>query len=262
MPTHVERRRRIAWTIAMSVAVAAATLLMPGSGIAGPPFRTDDPEPVEYEHWEIRGFSQMTQTRGDNSGIFPGLEVNYGALPDLQLHVIAPLALDERTGGNWQSGYGDTELGVKYRFIQEDEEGWRPMVGTFPLVQLPSGNASRGLGTGQTHAYLPLWIQKSFGEWSTYGGGGRWINPGMGNKDYWFTGWQVQRKITEQLRLGAEIFHQTANIVGGKDSTGFNVGGFYDFTENHHLLLSVGSGLQNANETNQFSYYLAYQLTF
>ncbi len=246
--------------------VAAAALwtgaLIPGSAIAGPPFRTDDPEPVEYQHWEVYSFSQAVHVRGDSSGILPGVEVNYGAAPDLQLHLIAPLAFDKPSGENWKFGYGDTELGVKYRFIQEDENGWRPMVGIFPILEVPTGNAQRGLGAGHAREFLPIWVQKSFGDWSSYGGCGYWINPGAGNRNFWFSGWQVQRKITEQLTLGGEIFHQTADTVGGKDSTGFNVGGFYDFTENHHLLFSVGRGIQHATDTNQFSYYIAYQLTF
>jgi hypothetical protein len=29
--------------------------------------------------------------------------------------------------------------------------------------------------------------------------GGYWINHGVGNKNWWFIGWQVQREITKQL---------------------------------------------------------------
>jgi hypothetical protein len=41
-----------------------------------------------------------------------------------------------------------------------------------------------------------------------------------------------------------------------------DLGGFYDFTEHHHLLFSAGTGIQNADQTNGFSYYLGCQLTF
>jgi outer membrane cobalamin receptor len=47
-----------------------------------------------------------------------------------------------------------------------------------------------------------------------------------------------------------------------KEGTGFNIGTTYDFSENWHLLASVGTGIQNQSTTNQFSYYLAVQLTF
>ncbi len=244
-----------------AVAVLAMALA-PATAMAGPPFRTDDPEPVEYQHWEIYGFSTGTHSRDNTNLTLPGVEVNYGAAPDLMVHLVAPLVYDKTTGTSAQYGSGDTELGFKYRFVEEDEKGWRPMVGIFPLVELPSGDQNRGLGTGHTHAFIPLWIQKSFGPWTTYGGGGYWINPGPGNQNYWYVGWQVQRQITDQFAFGAEIFHQTAVTQGGDDSTGFNFGGIYDFNRHYHLLFSAGRGLQNASTTNEFSYYLALQWTF
>ena len=203
-----------------------------------------------------------------HSGVGPAWEFNYGLVPNGQVHIIAPLAFDSPAGGRSQFGYGDTELGFKYRFIDEDKNGSRPMIGVYPLVELPTGNASLGLGAGNMRAYFPLWIQKSFGDWTTYGGGGYWINHGDDtlNRDYWFFGWLLQRQVTKQLAIGGEIFHQTATVVfGGIDSgaatTGFNIGAIYDFDEHNHLLASAGAGLQNASATNLFSWYIGYQIT-
>lgn len=250
--------------VPVGILVAAAMLVLARPAAAGPPFLTDDPVPVDYQHWEIYGFSQGTHKQGDTSGTLPGVEINYGAAPNLQLHLIAPVGAFDKPGGSagTKFGYGDTELGVKYRFIEESKDGWWPQVGVFPLFEAPTGNLQRGLGTGRVHEFLPVWLQKDFDPWVTYGGGGYWINPGPGNQNYWFAGWVLQRQITKQLALGAEAFHQTADKIGGKDSTGFNLGGIYDFTDNYHLLFSAGRGLQNVTATNQFSYYLALQLTF
>ena len=231
--------------VAVLLAVAAA-IASAGPAEAGPPFRTDDPEPVDYQHWEVYAFSVETHEHGDTSGILPGIELNYGAAPNLQLHVVMPLAYDSPSGDGTKFGYGDTELGAKLRLVDEVENGWRPTIGIFPMLELSTGNARRGLGAGHTREFLPAWIQKSFGDWTTYGGGGYEINPGMGNKDFWFAGWYLQRKVTDQISLGGEMFHQTADSVGGHDSTGFNLGGIYDVTEHHHLLFSAGRGIQNA----------------
>ena len=59
---------------------------------AGPPFTTDDPEPVEYQHWEVYLASQLAHDKDGWSGTSPHFEVNYGALPNLQLHLIAPVS--------------------------------------------------------------------------------------------------------------------------------------------------------------------------
>jgi hypothetical protein len=186
-------------------AVLAAGTPLPAT--AGPPFLTDDPEPVDYGHWEIIGFSMGTSVQGDAAGSLPGVEINYGALPNMQLHVKAAVAFNRQSTGT-EFGYGDTEFGVKYRLINPGEDDWWPQLAVYPVLIAPSGNTERGLGSGAIHAFLPLWVQKDFGKWTTYGGGGYGINPGLGNRNYWFFGWQLQRQVTDHLALGAEIFHQ------------------------------------------------------
>jgi hypothetical protein len=247
------------------LAAAGIILLALGadSAIAGPPFRTDDPEPVGYQNFEFYTFTTGTSVAGDTAGVGPAFEFNYGPTEDIQLHVVAPFGFDSPSAAPNHFGYSDTELGVKYRFIQEDEKGSRPMVGIFPLIELPTGDEQKGLGAGYTRVFLPVWIQKSFGDWTTYGGGGYWINKhrSTGDKNYWFFGWLLQKQVTKQLTLGGEIFHQTPDSVDGKASTGFNLGGFYDFNDHHHLLFSFGRDLEHPSENNKFSWYVGYQIT-
>ena len=255
------KRAQLAFRLA--ALATGLTAMVPSPASAGPPFRTDDPEPVDYQHYEFYTFTSGTHISGDTSGVGPAWEFNYGLIPDGQFHVVVPMAFDSSAGGPNEFGYGDTELGFKYRFIQEDDKGLRPMVGVFPLVEIPTGDQGDGLGAGHLRVYLPIWLQKSFGDWTTYGGGGYWINHGGGtiDQDYWFFGWLLQKQVTKNLAIGGELFHQTADTIGGKDSTGFNVGAIYDLDDHNHLLLSAGAGLQNASETNLYSWYLGYQIT-
>jgi hypothetical protein len=252
--------------------MSAAFALVSQQALAGPPFLTDDPVPVEPGHWEINNYSTGTFVKGASVGVLPGVDANYGAVENLQLHVQIPFAFSQWDGVSTQWGWGDVELGAKYRFLPANEKDWWPQIGIYPMLDLPTGNADSNLGTGRTHAFLPLWIQKDFGKWTTYGGGGYEINPGPGNKNFWFLGWVLQYQITDSLALGGEVFHETASLAGGpgnpgyplgsKDTTGFNFGGTYDFDKTYHLLFSLGRGLQNASATNAFSYYLALQVTF
>ena len=227
------------------------------TAFAGPPFLTDDPEPVEYRHWEIYLASQHARDRDGWSGTAPHFEVNYGAWPNLQLHLIAPLAYVKPNEGSSHYGFGDLELGAKYRFIQEAD--WRPMAGAFLIFDLPTGSSSRGLGSGHLRTFLPIWLQKSWGPWTSYGGGGYWINPGSENKNYWFFGWQVQRDLSKIVTLGAEVFYNTPTANGEGGRTGFNVGTIFNFTDEHHLLFSAGRYIHGQN---RFSAYVACQLTF
>jgi hypothetical protein len=237
-------------------AVLSAVLLfvLVATAFAGPPFRTDDPVPVGYHHSEIYLFSTGTHEAGGTSGIGPAVEFNYGPLPDVMLHLIAPMAFDAPEDEPSHFGYGDTELGIKYRFVHETDT--LPMVGIFPLIEIPTGSRHKGLGNGKPQYFFPIWIQKDFGKWTTYGGGGYWINPGSGNKNYWFYGILLQYSFSESLYLGGEFFHQTADTVNGEDSDGFNLGGSLPLVGNLQLLFSAGCGLTNTS-SNRFSYYIA-----
>lgn len=244
----------------MQSAVTSVLLFTSCLAVAGPPFLTDDPEPVEYQHHEFYIASQQTRTANGTVGTLPHLEYNYGAAPDLQLHIIVPYAFSNRMGGSRQSGLGDIELGAKYRFVQETDDS--PMLGIFPIVLTHTGDAEKGLGNGTTQVFLPLWLQKKWGDWQSYGGGGYWINHATGAKNHWFLGWQLQKEISEHLTFGGEIFHSTESASGEGASTGFNLGGTYNFDEHNHLLFTAGHGLTNISTTNKFSSYAGYQWTW
>ena len=149
---------------AVMVGWCFAVVSLPFSAIAGPPFRTDDPEPVDYQHWEFYTFTSGTHVNGDTSGVGPAIEFNYGLIPNGMVHIVVPTAFDSPAGGPTLFGLGDVELGFKYRFIEQEKDGSRPSIGAFPLVELPSGDQSRGLGAGYVRAFLPVWVQKDFGD--------------------------------------------------------------------------------------------------
>src|SRR5579884_1033559 len=140
------------FSIIVALFIAFYLVMIPTS-FAGPPFVTDDPEPVDFHHWEFYVASMSSKYHSDWPGTAPHFEVNYGAISNLQLHVIAPLAYDVPPEGASHYGIGDIELGAKYRFIEETN--WIPQVGVFPLVQVPTGNALFGNGHGHWQAFLP-----------------------------------------------------------------------------------------------------------
>ena len=224
--------------------------------LAGPPYVTDDPEPVAYRHWEIYLASLGEHDRDGWSGTAPHVEVNYGPVRNVQLHVIVPLAYASSGTAHWNYGPGDTELGVKFRFVQEGE--LVPQIGTFPFLEVPTGSASAGLGSGTAQVFLPIWVQKSYRAWTTYGGGGYWFDVGSPHQHWWYWGWQVQCKVIDGFTPGVELFHLTPRERGTQRDTRFNLGGVIDLTDHHHLLVSAGRGFAGPVV---FQYYAAYQLT-
>ena len=225
----------------------------------GPPFVTDDPEPVDYQHWEFYIASQNQKVGRDWSGTAPHFEVNYGVVPDVQLHLIMPLAYDSPPDGPSQYGAGDMELGVKYRFLEETN--YLPQAGIFPLLELPIGSETENLGNGRVEAYLPLWLQKSWGTWTLYGGGGYGINSFNREEKNWeFAGVVLQKQVLSDLAIGAELYNQSAAQVDFPNSgTAFNIGAVWDLSAQHHILLSLGRSIQGPVD---FQFYIAYQFTF
>jgi hypothetical protein len=245
-------------------AAAAALLVLAASPCwAGPPFVTDDPEPADLDHFEINLAAIVNFMSTGKQGSLPFADINYGAAEDLQLHLGLQNAFDEQAGRPMRDGYGDTELGVKYRFIEEDEEGWQPQVAIYPNVEIPTGSVTKQFGTGKVRAFLPVWVQKSFGDWTTFGGGGYWLNPTNGitpEKSYWFGGWALLRRFDENWNLGGELFWQSPNGEETLTGAGFNLGGEYDIDDGHHILFSAGRGLEDPTRFNAFSFYLGLQL--
>jgi hypothetical protein len=237
---HELAARRMLGAFAVLISICATAL-------AGPPFQTDDPEPIDFRHYEFYTFGTWDGTRVENDSVGPAAEFNWGALPDVHLHIIVPAAavfpsnnpsLAPAGVGPRAFGLGDIELGIKYRFVHETKQ--RPMVGTFVMFEIPTGNAAKGLGVGKTWYKLPLWAQKSSGPWTTYWGGGETLVKASGYRSYPFAGWLVQRDLSKKLTLGTEVFYHGPEGLATaqtRPATMVDVGGYYKFRDPAFQLL-------------------------
>lgn len=236
--------------------LALLVLLACVSAQAGPPFVTDDPEPVERYHTEVNVAVQATRSAAGQVGTM-GAEANYGCAADTQCHIALPGAFAGDLGPGMRTGIGDAELGVKYRFLNSADTGM--MAAVYPTLILPTGDASRGLGNGRPQLLLPLWVQGSLRNWTWDAGASYLANRAPGARGSWYTGVLLQHPLGERLRVGAEVFHRTPTAQGAPATSGFNIGAVVKLTEDRNLLMSIGRGLQAVN-ANQRSFYLAYQL--
>lgn len=243
-----DRRLRVLAAIALGVACTPA--------VAGPPFLTDDPEPVDLRHAEVNLIAQQTRAAGGRGGSASG-EFNLGCAAETQCHVAVPIAFDHPAGEAPRAGPGDVELGVKYRFLDSPGDGWSAAV--YPTLDLPTGDAARGLGNGRAQLLLPLWVQRSSGPWRWDAGIARLVDRAPGARDSWFAGLLAQRSFGERLTLGAEVFRRSSTATGEPPAAGFNVGAIVAIAPHQNLLASAGRGLTRV-ETNRCSMFLAYQL--
>lgn len=216
--------------------------------MAGPPFLTDDPVPVDLGHFETYVFSQWDNTPGTASTVTgPAVEFNWGFLPNLQFHVVAPFENATVPGMPNAFGFGDTEVGVKYRFVQESARA--PQIGIFPMAEVATGDPARNLGNGQTWYRLPVWIQKSYdgGKWTLDTGGGAALDDAPGQRNYGFGGLLVQRSLGAGLTLGAEVYAQGATAIGTSATTFYNVGAYVNPSSQFSVLVSLGHSVAGQN---------------
>ncbi len=244
----------------------AFTLCSPPA-LAGPPFQTDDPEPVDLRHYEFYVFSAVDSTPDETDPSGPAFEFNWGALPDTQIHAVVsfgavvpsgdpaagPIPPSSAAPPGEPSAYGllDTELGIKYRFVGETQS--RPQIGTFPMIELPTGSASRGLGVGKVWYKLPIWIQKDWGPWTTYGGAGYELVRQVDYKSFPYAGWLLQRDVGEKWTLGGEVwYHGAEGPATPLDhwTTMVDLGGYHYFRKPaFQLLFCLGHSVAGHSET-------------
>jgi hypothetical protein len=223
--------------------------LAPSRALAGPPFVTDDPVPTEYRNWEIyTGFLYANDGPQGVSAGLPFAEFNYGAMPNVQVSISSQLTQGNVSGGGpYTYGSGATDFGIKVRFVQESSD--LPQIALFPSVQVPAT-------TGHAVTLLPIWLQKSSGPWTAFGGGGVYLNAGPGMRDYTFVGGALERTLSPGTTIGGELFHQSADTIHDTDTTGANVGAIFQVGAYHAILFSFGRAFHG---DNTFSGYASYE---
>ena len=230
----------------------------------GPPYQTDDPVPVDYGHYEFYIFGSADGTPVEMDATGPAFEFNWGAIPRVQVHAIlpwgaiAPLnnAIYAPAGtGPAAFGVTDAELGVKVALIKESKRV--PQIGTFTMIELPTGNYDKGLGVGKVWYRMPLWLQKNFGKWLVDGGAGETVVPQKDYHDFPYGGFLLKRELSERLELGAEVFSHGGEGVATPQtqaSTLVDLGGYYHFKRNPNEQFLFCYGHSIAGQTENYAY--------
>lgn len=230
----------------------------------GPPFQTDDPVPVEYQHYEFYIFGAMDGTSAEIDSVGPALEFNWGAIPRVQIHAILPWGVIAPSnnpiylpGGTGETAFGlaDTELGAKIAFFKETK--WIPQIGTFTMFEIPTGNYDKGLSVGKVWYKVPIWLQKNIGHWLLDGGAGYAIVNQEDYRSFPYGGFLVKYSFGKRLEIGTEIFsHAREGFAAAQTqaSTMVDLGGYYHLKhhEGQQFLFCYGHSV--AGQTEQYAY--------
>jgi hypothetical protein len=253
------RGNYLRWVLILLVMPAASRLMA-----QGPPYQTDDPVPVDYQHYEFYIFGGVDGTTAEIDSTGPAFEFNWGAVPRVQVHAILPWGVVAPSnnpvylpGGVGPTYFGltDVELGAKIAFIKEGKR--MPQIGSFTMFEMPTGNYDKGLGVGKVWYKLPVWLQKNEGKWLFDGGGGYTVVPQTGYRNFPYTGWLVKRELSEQWELGVEVFaHGREGFAAAQTqaSTMIDMGGYYHFKKNPNEQFLFCYGHSVAGQTENYAY--------
>jgi len=179
----------------------------------------------------------------------PLFDLNYG-LPGIQLKLEIPVEVIHDDSDGTVAGAGDLLLGVKWRFLNNEQS--RAQLGVYPQLLLPTGDHARGLGDGGSAFVFPLLAQKNWEKWTLYGNVGYWWQTGAETSDYVYAGAVLEYEITERLTLGLELFGNSPKERGGRSELAFNFGGTWMLSKHFNLLFSGGRDI--VGDTHAMAY--------
>lgn len=224
----------------MNTRILALTLFLlcdGGAALAAPPLITDDTGTPGNNNWEINTAFTVDKRHNETSYNTPVLDFNYGVGEHIQLKYELPwVVLHEREDGT-KNGLGNSLVGVKWRFLDEDKNGMDMSV--YPQVEFnnPTSSVRRGLVMRGTDVLLPLQAAKNFGPVEVVAEAGYTLKQRA--KDGWLYGFIIRRKVLDNLTVMGEI-HGESDKTLSENEVVFNIGGQWDFVKRFGLLASAG----------------------
>ena len=207
-----------------------------GLAQGGPPLVTDDPETPGAGKWEINFAAIYERTRAGRTEVaLPDIDMNYGWGDYIQLKLDVPWVYARESGESWKAGLGKGDVGVKWRFVDEEKAGFS--VSTYPQYTwniLPS-SAERGITDTTREFLLPIEISKKVGDVGLDAEIGRnFVSHGS---NQWVLGAIVAPKCGEKAECLIEI-HET--LAPHEHQTLVNIGMRWKLAESMTLLAAVG----------------------
>ena len=225
----------------------------------GPPMITDDTETVPTGHWEINAAYTIERTFDARLFGIPLLDINYGTSKNTQLRVEIPWLMLKPNGQPAIAGLGNTNIGVRWRFRDEDEKH-RIAISTYPAIEFnnPTSSVRRGLVAEGPEFLLPFQFQTTVGKFAVGADFGYRFKRGPGEVIYGFI---VGTELSGTVEVMGE-FHGTGPAASLRDSeVVFNFGSRIKMSDHANFIFSIGKSIRG-NSDPRFIGYFGVQANF
>jgi len=229
-----------------------------GHAQGGPPYLTNDPGTPGNGNWEINLASMQTIARGGASYQTPQIDLNFGLGPTIQLTYEIPYVLQSNAGQPTTSGWGNAYPGIKWRFLDQGEDGWQ--MSAFPQLETAGAAHARAAGIAGPgpRLLLPVEVTKKVGTIDLDFEAGVYL-PHHGPRERIF-GFVAGRSLTERLEVDAEIYDDRADDAMPRSTT-FDVGGRYKLRPGIIALFMLGRSIDGFGQDQpEFMGYIGVQL--
>ena len=123
-------------------------LLFPSTSLyAGRPLTTDDAWTVEKGKFQVESGLDVSRQDNHDREFTPSLTLTYGLLERMDLGVGSGYLFFHPEKGQNEDGIADTEVKLKYRFM--DEKDLWPALAVAGILKIPTASESKGLGSGK-----------------------------------------------------------------------------------------------------------------
>jgi hypothetical protein len=245
--------RRLA--IAALLACAARAAFPQG----GPPMITDDPGTPGPGKWENNIAIIFEHRPGETSIDLPEVDLNYGVGDHIQLTLQTASVLLKRDDHGPIGGLGGTEAAVKWRFLDEEKNGFDMSMFPRVIFNIQQSSARRGLAEDGTRFQIPFEIAKTFGRFHGDAEFGPLAST-VGRSEFLY-GAVAGYDLAKPTMLMAEL-HGTSRMNFTRDVLTANFGLRHEFTENYILIVSMGHELRSSDQPRALIGYFGMQFAY
>jgi len=220
---------------------------------------TDDPGTPGNRKWEINLALAFEHRPNETSFDSPGIDLNYGVGEKIQLTLQGGPVLLKRSGHGVIGGLGGTEAAVKWRFLDEEQDGFDASMFPRVIFNVAQSSVRRGLAEDGTRFQIPFQVAKKFGRFHADGEFGP-LSSTVGPSE-WLYGIVGGVEVSKTTTLMAEL-HGTSRMNFTADVLTVNVGLRHEFTETCILIASLGHELRDADQSLALIGYFGLQLLY